>query len=112
MILVSWLIAGFEYIFQVPANRLGAEAGWNGFQLKITQEAITIMVFVIFAILYLKEQPRWNHALAFLLILGAVALVFGPGNVSAKGQPGSETPQNPAHVVIPQADAKPAAAGD
>jgi uncharacterized protein (DUF486 family) len=95
MILVSWLIAGFEYLFQVPANRIGAEAGWNGFQLKITQEAITITVFVIFAILYLKERPQWNHALAFILILGAVALVFGPKNVSAKP---SET------VVIPQSD--------
>lgn len=77
VILVSWLIAGFEYMFQVPANRMGALAGWSGFQLKITQEVITIVVFIVFAALYLKEPMRWNHVAAFGLILGAVALVFG-----------------------------------
>lgn len=76
-IVVSWMIAFFEYMFQVPANRLGAEAGWTGFQLKITQEVITVIVFVVFAALYLKEPIRWNHVAAFALILGAVALVFG-----------------------------------
>jgi len=76
-IIVSWLIAAFEYMFQVPANRLGAEAGWTGFQLKITQECITVVVFVVFAVLYLKEPLRWNHLAAFGLIIGAVALVFG-----------------------------------
>jgi uncharacterized protein (DUF486 family) len=76
-ILVSWLIAGFEYMFQVPANRIGAVAGWSGFQLKITQEVITVVVFIVFAALYLKEPVRWNHLAAFGLMLGAVALVFG-----------------------------------
>ena len=76
-IVVSWTIAFFEYMFQVPANRLGAQAGWTGFQLKITQEVITVIVFVVFAALYLKEPIRWNHFAAFALILGAVALVFG-----------------------------------
>lgn len=76
-IMVSWLIAGFEYMFQVPANRIGAQAGWSGFQLKITQEIITISVFIVFAALYLREPVRWNHAAAFVLLLGAVALVFG-----------------------------------
>jgi uncharacterized protein (DUF486 family) len=76
-ILVSWLIAGLEYVFQVPANRFGAQAGWTGFQLKITQEVITISVFIVFAVLYLKEPVRWNHAAAFVLLIGAVALVFG-----------------------------------
>ena len=85
-ILVSWLIAGLEYVFQVPANRIGAQAGWTGFQLKITQEVITISVFIVFAALYLKEPVRWNHAAAFVLLIGAVALVFGvkpPAGTSA-----------------------------
>jgi len=89
-ILLSWLIAGAEYVFQVPANRLGAQAGWSGFQLKITQEVITISVFIVFATLYLKEPVRWNHAAAFALLLGAVALVFGvkqEGTSSARKSP-------------------------
>lgn len=86
-IVVSWLIAGLEYAFQVPANRIGAQAGWSGFQLKITQEVITICVFIIFAVLYLKEPVRWNHAAAFALILGAVALVFGVKPAQAKNPP-------------------------
>lgn len=98
-ILVSWLIAGFEYTFQVPANRLGAEAGWSGFQLKITQEVITVIVFVVFAVLYLKEPVRWNHAAAFGLLIGAVALVFWvkpdtPANASPTASDPTETMQS------------------
>jgi len=74
---ISWAIAFIEYLFMVPANRLGAQAGWSGFQLKIVQEAITIVVFTCFAILYLGEKPAWNNFLAFVLILAAVALTFG-----------------------------------
>ena len=86
-IIVSWLIAGLEYVFQVPANRFGAQAGWSGFQLKITQEVITILVFIVFAAFYLKEPIRWNHAAAFALILAAVGLVFGVKPATAHPHP-------------------------
>lgn len=74
-ILVSWGIAFFEYCFQVPANRIGY---WTmtAAQLKIIQEVITLVVFSVFSVLYLKEQFRWNYAAAFVLIVAAVALVF------------------------------------
>ncbi|MBI3829802.1 MAG: DMT family protein [Planctomycetes bacterium] len=71
-ILASWGIAFFEYCLQVPANRIGYLSGFTAFQLKITQEVITLAVFVVFAWLYLKETPKWNHLVAFALILGAV----------------------------------------
>jgi len=75
LILVSWLIAFLEYCFQVPANLIGSNAGMRGAQLKVTQEVITLEVFSIFAVTYLGETLRWNHLAAFVLILGAVALV-------------------------------------
>jgi uncharacterized protein len=77
VILISWGIALFEYVFQVPANRLGAQAGWTGYQLKIVQEVITLVVFSAFALFYLKEKMAWNNLAAFVLILGAVWLTFG-----------------------------------
>jgi uncharacterized protein len=75
-ILISWGIALFEYMLMVPANRLGYVNGFNGFQLKITQEVITLVVFTIFAILYLKEPFHWKYLVSFLLILGAVYFAF------------------------------------
>jgi uncharacterized protein (DUF486 family) len=57
-ILVSWLIASFEYCFQVPANRIGHNAGFSAAQLKTIQEVITLIVFVVFAIWYLHEPIR------------------------------------------------------
>jgi len=63
-ILVSWLIALFEYCLAVPANRLGY-VEFSGFQLKIIQEVVTITVFIAFAILFLKERLAWNHLVAF-----------------------------------------------
>ncbi len=75
-ILISWGIALFEYMLMVPANRLGYVNGFNGFQLKITQEVITLVVFSIFAILYLKEPFHWKYLVSFLLILGAVYFAF------------------------------------
>jgi len=72
VILASWLIAGLEYCFQVPANRLGHNEGWTASQLKITQEAITLAVFCIFATIYLGEKITWNYYVAFALILLAV----------------------------------------
>jgi len=74
VIVVSWLIAFFEYCFQVPANRIGY-GEFTAFQLKIIQEVITLCVFVAFAWIYLGEHVRWNHVVSFLFIVGAV--VFG-----------------------------------
>ena len=75
VILVSWLIAGLEYCFQVPANRLGSNEGWSASQLKITQEAITLVVFCVFATTYLGEKITWNYYVAFGLIMLAVGFV-------------------------------------
>jgi uncharacterized protein (DUF486 family) len=75
-IAISWGIALFEYMLMVPANRIGFEHGMNGFQLKMTQEVITLIVFAAFAILYLKEPFHWRYLLSFLLLLGAVYVMF------------------------------------
>ncbi len=75
VILASWGIAFLEYCFQVPANRIGHEY-FSAPQLKIMQEAITIMVFSIFSIGYLKEDLRWNDVVGFIFILLAVVFVF------------------------------------
>jgi uncharacterized protein (DUF486 family) len=77
-VLVSWLIALPEYSLQVPANRIGYSQ-LTAFQLKILQEVITLVVFVVFAWLYLGETMRWNHAVSFALILAAVWFAFRPG---------------------------------
>ena len=74
-ILVSWLIALGEYCLQVPANRLGY-GRFSGYQLKIIQEVITLSVFMVFAALYLGEQLRWNHVMAFLCLGAAAAFAF------------------------------------
>jgi uncharacterized protein (DUF486 family) len=74
-ILVSWLIAFVEYCFQVPANRIG-HATFSAAQLKVMQEVITLVVFAVFSIVYLKEQLKWNYIVGFGLILAAVFFVF------------------------------------
>ncbi|HUX85317.1 MAG TPA: DMT family protein [Chitinophagaceae bacterium] len=76
VILVSWGIALLEYCFQVPANRIGFLEGFNGFQLKMIQEGVTLTVFSVFAVLYLKEQIRWNYLASFACIMGAVYFMF------------------------------------
>ncbi|HEY2728182.1 MAG TPA: DMT family protein [Parafilimonas sp.] len=76
VILISWGLALVEYCLAVPANRIGFEKGWNGFQLKIVQEIITLIVFSVFAVLYLKEPLQWKYAISFLFILGAVYFAF------------------------------------
>ena len=81
VILISWGIAFFEYCFQVPANRIGY-ATFSATQLKIIQEVISLVVFSVFAILVLGEKLRWNHAVSFLFLLGAVYFAF------LKGKPG------------------------
>lgn len=75
-VLVSWLIAFFEYCFMVPANRFGYLDGMTGFQLKITQEVITLVVFTLFALFYLKEPFHWKYAVSFVLIVGAVYFMY------------------------------------
>ncbi|HWW29425.1 MAG TPA: DMT family protein [Steroidobacteraceae bacterium] len=75
VILVSWAIALLEYCLAVPANRLGF-AQYTGFQLKILQEAITLTVFLVFAVVYLKEKMAWNYALSFALLMAAVVVAF------------------------------------
>jgi len=75
-ILVSWLIAFFEYCLMVPANRIGYNSGMNGFQLKITQEVITLVVFTVFAVVYLKEPFQTKYLISFLFMLGAVYFAF------------------------------------
>ncbi|HMU65927.1 MAG TPA: DMT family protein [Cellvibrionaceae bacterium] len=73
--LVSWGIALFEYLLQVPANRMGAQV-LNLGQLKILQEVITLMVFVPFAVFYMRESFRWDFVWAGLCLLGAVFFIF------------------------------------
>lgn len=73
--LVSWGIAFFEYMFQVPANRIGYTT-LSVAQLKILQEAITLTVFVPFALLYLREPLKLDYLWAALCILGAVYFMF------------------------------------
>jgi uncharacterized protein (DUF486 family) len=72
---VSWGIAFFEYCLQVPANRMG-HGTFSAAQLKTMQEIITLVVFAVFSVLWLKEPLRWNHAAAFALIIGASWLMF------------------------------------
>ena len=74
-IVVSWGIAFFEYMLMVPANRIGATQ-LSLAQLKVTQEAITLLVFVPFAVLYMKQPLRLDHLWAALCLVGAVYFVF------------------------------------
>jgi uncharacterized protein (DUF486 family) len=72
---LSWGIALFEYLVQVPANRIGHTTFSLG-QLKILQEVITLTVFVPFAVLYMKEKLTWNFAAAGVCLAGAVFFIF------------------------------------
>lgn len=80
VILLSWGMAFFEYVLQVPANRIGHMSNGGPFtlvQLKVIQEVITLVVFVVFSLVAFKNEAlRWNHALAGLLLVAAVWLVF------------------------------------
>src|SRR5574344_1826046 len=75
VILVSWGIAFFEYCLQVPANRIGHSI-YTAAQLKTIQEIITLIVFCIFSVLYLKEELKWNYLIGFLFIILAAFLIF------------------------------------
>jgi uncharacterized protein len=82
-ILVAWGVAFFEYCLQVPANRLGYRTvNMSGYQLKVVQEVITLLVFIVFAWAVLKERLTWNYAVSFLFILLAVffAMAFRPSS--------------------------------
>ena len=70
-IISSWLIAFFEYVFQVPANRLGYSQ-FTLTQLKVMQECITLIVFTLFAVVAFKESIKWNNLVSYLFIVGAV----------------------------------------
>jgi uncharacterized protein (DUF486 family) len=76
IVLISWGVAFFEYSLAVPANRIGAAAGWTPGQLKIAQEAIALTVFGIFMVTYLGEALHWRHLAAFGCILAATAFLF------------------------------------
>ena len=77
VVVVSWGIAFFEYCLAVPANRWGSSV-YTPVQLKILQEIITLSVFSAFAISYLGAQIRWNHIVAFVLIVAAAGFTFIP----------------------------------
>jgi len=74
-VLLSWGIALFEYMFMIPANRIGATE-FSLPQLKILQEAITLVIFVPFAVLYMRQPPRLDFLWASLCIVGAVFFMF------------------------------------
>lgn len=79
-IFISWGIAFFEYCLQVPANKIGYKENGGPFsliQLKVIQEVLSLLVFMVFTLIVFKgEQFKWNHILAFCLIVVAVYLVF------------------------------------
>ncbi len=78
-ILISWGIALFEYMLQVPANRIGARTFTLG-QLKITQEIITMIVFAFFSVLYMKKSISLNFLWASICMIGAAYFIFRDGN--------------------------------
>src|ERR1044072_2733042 len=74
-IFASWLVALFEYVFQVPANRIGAQT-FSLTQLKIMQECITLVVFTVIAYLVFGQSLKWNNLVSYVLIVGAVYFSF------------------------------------
>ncbi|HEX4888689.1 MAG TPA: DMT family protein [Luteibaculaceae bacterium] len=75
--IASWLIAGFEYLLMIPANRLGYEVeGFTAFQLKTIQEIISLVVFCVFAVVYLHEPLKWNYAVGFVFLVLAAVFIF------------------------------------
>jgi uncharacterized protein len=80
IILISWGIALFEYILQVPANRIGFKEHGGPFslvELKVIQEVITLTVFVVFSLVFFKNETfRWNHAVGFVFLICAVYFIF------------------------------------
>lgn len=93
--MLSWGIALFEYLLQVPANRAGHQV-FSISQLKLIQEVISLSVFVPIAMLYLKERPSWNYLWAGLCLLGAVYFVFRtpPAAMQAPQELNAEQPSS------------------
>ena len=75
VILLSWGIAFFEYLFQVPANRVGSNE-WTLPQLKVLQECITLTVFTLIAFVLFRSPVRWNYIVSYTLITGAAYFAF------------------------------------
>lgn len=75
VILISWGIAFFEYVLQVPANRIG-HGYFSAAQLKTIQEVITLSVFAVFSVVYLREPLSWNHLLGFAFIALGAFFIF------------------------------------
>ncbi len=75
VIVISWFMAFFEYCFQVPGNRIGSYE-FTAAQLKTIQEVITLTVFAVFSVFYLKQPMRWNYLAGFAPIVCAVAIIF------------------------------------
>ena len=75
-VLASWGVAFFEYVLQVPANRIGFASGVSLAQLKIIQEVVTLAVFVPFAMLYMGQPLKWDYLWAALCMTGAVYFIF------------------------------------
>ena len=80
IIFISWGLALFEYFFQVPANKIGYQENGGPFslmKLKVIQEVITLIIFVLFSLLFFKNETfRWNHAVGFLFLVLAVYFIF------------------------------------
>lgn len=80
IVLISWGIALFEYIFQVPANRIGFKENGGPFslvELKVIQEVITLVVFTLFTLIAFKNETfKWNHAVGFVFLILAVYFIF------------------------------------
>ena len=80
IVLISWGLALFEYFFQVPANRIGYEGNGGPFslmQLKVIQEVITLVIFVIFSMLFFKTETfKWNHFVGMCCLVLAVFFIF------------------------------------
>ncbi len=75
VIVISWLIAFFEYCLQVPANRIGF-GHFTAAELKTIQEIISLTIFMVFSVFYLGEQLKWNYILGFAMIVGAAFVIF------------------------------------
>ncbi len=80
IVLISWGIALFEYVFQVPANKIGYKGNggpFSLFELKVIQEVITLIIFALFTLLVFKTETfRWNHLISFVFLILAVVFMF------------------------------------
>lgn len=80
VVLISWGIAFFEYVLQVPANRIGYKENGGPFslvELKVIQEVLTLFIFVVFSLLFFKNETfRWNHFIGFIFLILAVYFIF------------------------------------